>query len=94
MEPSPFLAYCSGVSGSVLLELWFFCSSIGPRGGLPGKYKTWYYWLGRSLLALTAAFVAMLHYSPALPLYTYAFLAASIPGILARQSQLEDDTKD
>lgn len=90
MEPTAGLAFVFGLTGSLAVELILIYKAIGPKGGLPGKYKTRLFWFVRLALALASGIIAVAYFSPQIPLFLYVHIGAATPTIIARVSQVAD----
>jgi hypothetical protein len=84
MEPTVYLAFGYGLCGSVVIELVFFLRAMGPRGAIPGKYKTTGFWLPRGLLAIFSGFIATSYFSQNIPLYLALHTDSSFPRFLVQ----------
>ena len=94
MEPTVYHAFAYGFGGSLAVEIVFVLQAMGPRGALPGKYKTRLFWAVRTILALLSGGIATAYYSPQLPLFLYVHMGAATPAILTRVSRVGDDGAD
>jgi hypothetical protein len=95
MEPTVWLAFLYGFGGSIAVEIALVLHTMGPRGGLKGKHKTWVFWLLRVLIALFSGVFAMAYYSPQVPLFLYVHVGAATPAVLIRLSKSsEEDTEE
>ena len=96
MEPTWYLAFMFAFCGSAAVEIILILQVMGPRGAIPGKYKTWLFWSLRATLAVISGVFAIAYYasSPQLPLFLYVHLGAATPAILTRISRIEDDEAD
>jgi len=91
MEPTWYLAFIFGFCGSVAVEVVLILQAMGPRGAIPGKYKTRLFWSVRIVLAVLSGGIAVADFSRQLPLFLYVHLSAATPAILARVTRIEDD---
>ena len=91
MEPTWYLAFVFGFCGSVAVEVVLVLQAMGPRGAVPGKYKTRLFWSVRIVLAFLSGGIAVAYSSPQLPLFLYVHLGAATPAILTRVSRIEDE---
>src|SRR5258707_4906293 len=91
MEPTVYLAFIYGLGGSLAVEIILLLQAMGPRGAVPGKYKTKLFWIVRIVLAVISGLIATAYFSPHLPLFLYIHLGAATPAILTRASRIGDD---
>lgn len=91
MEPTVCHAFIYGLGGSLAVEIVLILRVMGPRGAIPGKYRTKLFWSVRILLAILSGLVATAYYSPQLPLILYIHLGAATPAILTRASRAGDE---
>jgi hypothetical protein len=94
MEPTIYHAFFYGLSGSIAVEVVLILKVMGPRGAVPGKYKTAFFWIVRVILALLSGWIATAYYAPQLPAILYVHMGAATPAILTRVSQSGDDDAD
>lgn len=94
MEPTVYHAFFYGLGGSLAVEIVLILQAMGPRGAVPGKYKTKLFWSVRGALALLSGGIATAYYSPQLPLFLYVHMGAATPAILTRVSRVGDDTDE
>lgn len=94
MEPTVYHAFAYGFGGSLAVEIILVLQTMGPRGAVPGKYKTRLFWGVRALLALLSGGIATAYFSPQLPLFLYVHLGAATPAILTRVSRVGDEEAD
>lgn len=94
MEPTVYHAFFYGLGGSLAVEIVLVLQAMGPRGAIPGKYKTKLFWTVRILLALLSGGIATAYFSPQLPLFLYVHMGAATPAILTRVSRVGDDDTD
>jgi hypothetical protein len=94
MEPTVYHAFAYGLVGSSAVEIILILQAMGPRGAIPGKYKTKLFWIVRIFLAFLAGGIATAYFSPHLPLFLYVHLGAATPAILTRVSQVGYDDAD
>jgi hypothetical protein len=91
LEPAVGLAFVYGLVGSMAVEVVLALRAMGPKGGVPAKYKTCTFLVVRALLAVLSGVIATAYYSPQLPLFLYVHMGAATPAILTRVSQPGDD---
>jgi hypothetical protein len=96
MEPSAQLAFAYGFGGSLVIEIIVLLRVMGPRGAVPAKYKTGFFWFLRLLLAFISGCLATAYFTPQIPLYLYAHIGAATPAIFLRISRMDpaDESKD
>lgn len=94
MEQTVYHAFVYGAISSITVELVLIYNSMGPRGGLPAKYKTRSFWLIRSALALFSGVVATAYFSPQAPLLLYVHIGAATPVIITRAARPDDTPEE
>lgn len=91
MEPSVYWAFAYGAIGSVAVELLLITQSIGPKGGMPAKFRTRFFWGSRVVLAFVAGMIATSCFSPQVSNIFYVQIGAATPALLTRMSQNSGD---
>lgn len=87
-------AFVYGAMGSLAVELVLALQMMGPRGGIPPKYRTWTFWILRVLLTLCSGGIATAYFAPQLPALLYVHIGAATPVILTRASRIGDEEAD
>ena len=94
MEPTIYHAFGYGLISSIAVEAVLVYHAIGPRGGLPPKYKKWSFLLVRMILAVCSGIVATAYFSPQAPPMLYVHIGAATPVILTRAARSNDDESE
>jgi hypothetical protein len=89
--PPECFAFVYGFVGSIAVEVVLILQVMGPNGGMPGRYKTRFFWGVRIVLGLISGLIATAYYSPHLPMYLYVHLGAATPAILTSVSRIGED---
>lgn len=88
------LAFLFGCMGSIAIEVVAFLKAMGPRGAIPGKYKTKVFWIPRAILAFVSGGLACAYYAPNIPNYLYVHIGAATPALLLRGLRSDEASED
>jgi hypothetical protein len=93
MEVTWWGAFLYGLVGSFTVEVYLYLEAFGPKGGLPGKYKSGNFWCMRCLLAVLSGIVATAYFLPQQHPALYIHVGVATPAILLRFSKDDQPVK-
>lgn len=92
MQLTEWHAFAFGVVGSMAVEFVLFMNSFGIRGGYPGKYKSWVFWLVRTILGALSGAISMAYFTPQVSAIVYVHVGAATPTLILRASRFGDES--